>query len=119
VTSPVSVEHPTNQPNFTVVDIGPVRLWFSYRTVVAFKVPGQGPVVCENAWSQTAVGKHLNHVEPAKRHRVRREVFERHLAEVMAALEAALEAGLSGWTLAPLPDDAYARPGHQRTRPPA
>lgn len=63
---PVSIDHPTDRPNFTEVRVGPVDLYFSYRTIVAFSAPGFGRVISENVWSQTT-GKHLK----KKRHRWR------------------------------------------------
>lgn len=41
------------------VDIGDLRLWFSYHTVVAFHAPGQHRMVRQNDWG-TTTGKHLN-----------------------------------------------------------
>lgn len=37
-------------------------LFFSYQTLVAFKIPGQPPVVRKNDWSVTT-GKHLNAID--------------------------------------------------------
>jgi len=44
------------------VDVGPVRVWFSYRTPVAFQVDGHSRVVRQNDWS-TTTGKHLNWID--------------------------------------------------------
>ena len=56
----VSIDHPTNKPNFSEVQVGPVTLWFSYRTVIGFRAGGS-PVVRENDWGPTT-GKHLNEI---------------------------------------------------------
>jgi hypothetical protein len=53
-----TISHPTNLPNFTVVDSGPVAYAFSYKTCVGFNV-GTGWNVVENSWGPTT-GKHLN-----------------------------------------------------------
>ena len=44
------------------VDIGPIRLWFSYQTVIAFQVDGHARVVHQNDWG-TTTGKHLNAID--------------------------------------------------------
>lgn len=58
----VSINHPTNRPNFTNVTIGDVELWFSYRTLIAFRTPTScGTIVRENDWGPTT-GRHLNYL---------------------------------------------------------
>lgn len=68
-----------NDPRCLVVEIGPVRVWFSYTTPVAFKVDGLPQVVRDNAWSRTT-GRHLNTIDggdrSAKAARVSGEVFQ-------------------------------------------
>ncbi len=44
--------------NTQVVDFGRIRVWFSYKTPVAFQVGNKPKVMCENAWGPTT-GKHL------------------------------------------------------------
>jgi hypothetical protein len=44
------------------VEFGPVTVWFSYRTPVAFHVEGHKRVVHENDWS-TTTGKHLKWID--------------------------------------------------------
>ncbi len=72
----VAISHPTDRPNFSVVAVGPVSLWFSYRTVIAIR--GDGPTfVRENDWGATT-GKHLNYVDGGnKAMRLPSEQFER------------------------------------------
>ena len=48
--------------NFTVVEVGDVRVWFSYETPIAFRKVGEPLVVRENIWGPTT-GKHLNRVD--------------------------------------------------------
>jgi hypothetical protein len=59
------------------VDIGPLTVWFSYRTVVAFRVDGNDKVVHANDWGRTT-GKHLNWIDRGdKKSRLSAEEFER------------------------------------------
>lgn len=44
------------------VDVGPLTVWFSYRTPVAFRAPGVGKVVRQNEWGPTT-GKHLKWID--------------------------------------------------------
>lgn len=71
------------------VDFGPVAVWFSYKTPVAFHVDGKSRVVRHNSWGPTT-GKHLNAIDggdpAAKRARVSGEEFERLWNEQVAAL---------------------------------
>lgn len=39
-----------------------LRVWFSYKTPVAFQVRDWEPVVCVNCWGPTT-GKHLNAID--------------------------------------------------------
>lgn len=63
------------------IDFGPVTVWYSYTTPVAFHVHGQPRVVHKNDWS-TVTGKHLNWIDggrenpSAKKRRVDGETFE-------------------------------------------
>ena len=66
-----------NNPNTKVLQVGPVRIWYSYRTVVAFKVGGLPIVVHQNVWSKTT-GRHLGLIDDGDRkNRVDAETFER------------------------------------------
>lgn len=47
-------------PNFTVVSIGEVDYYFSYKTIIAFRKHGN-LIISENIWS-TTTGKHLNYI---------------------------------------------------------
>jgi len=63
------------------VDIGPLTVWFSYKTPVAFQVDGKPRVVRKNDWAATT-GKHLNWIDggkdnpQAKKRRVDSETFD-------------------------------------------
>jgi hypothetical protein len=60
-----------------VVEVGPVTVWFSYRTPIAFQVDGHSQVVHRNDWS-TTTGKHLNWIDNGnKKGRVDAETFEK------------------------------------------
>jgi hypothetical protein len=56
----VSIDHPTDRPNFTEVTLGDTTIYFSYRTPIAF-YGANGLVIRENDWGPTT-GKHLNYV---------------------------------------------------------
>lgn len=76
------IDHPTNRPNFTVVEAGSLTLWFSYKTPVAFWTEETGIVVCENVWG-TTTGKHLNAIDGGdKKSRLSRSAYLAKLEEV-------------------------------------
>ena len=77
----VSIEHPTNRPNFTRVQIGVLALWFSYETIIAFAHPSTGRVAAENEWGVTT-GKHLNHISD-KSTRVQKSELDAQLANLL------------------------------------
>lgn len=59
------------------VSVGPITVYYSYRTPVAFRVQGRDLVVRENMWSATT-GKHLNWIDGGnKKERVDSAEFER------------------------------------------
>lgn len=65
------------------VDVGPLTIWFSYRTPVAFHLDGRARVVRENQWGPTT-GKHLNWIDGGNRkERVNSEEFERRFNEAL------------------------------------
>lgn len=64
-------------------NIGDYTFWFSYRTVVAFQMPGHSIRVSENLWKSTT-GKHLNAIDGGdKKSRLPRKEFEKQLEQVM------------------------------------
>lgn len=66
------------------VIIGPLTVWFSYQTPVAFQRDGGPLVVRRNTWG-TTTGKHLNWIDSGdKAGRVDQETFARLFAEAMA-----------------------------------
>ena len=75
------------------VEVGPIVVWYSYETPVAFHVgfgaEGHYRVVHENDWS-TTTGKHLNWIDggapSAKKARVSGADFERLWNEQVAPL---------------------------------
>ena len=71
--------------NFTYLIIGPLDLWYSYKTVIAFRTPATGLVVSENLWGPTT-GKHINAI--SRDQRTPRTEFQARLDEVMARLMA-------------------------------
>ena len=65
-------------PNDMVVTVGQLDLYFSYKTVVAYRTADQGLVCSENVWSVTT-GRHLNSIQPDKHRRLPYEDFKRRL----------------------------------------
>ena len=71
------------------VDLPNVTVWFSYKTMVAFRVRGHERVVRENSWGPTT-GKHLNAIDGGdKKARVSGEEFERLWNEQMPEMAGA------------------------------
>jgi hypothetical protein len=70
-----------NKVNELSVDIGSLRLYFSYNTVIAFRGKN-GLVIRENSWGNTT-GKHLNHINEDKTRRISGELFEQKLNEML------------------------------------
>lgn len=67
------------------VTIGPLTLYFSYQTVVAFADDQIGLRVTENLWGPTT-GKHLNAIDGGnKRSRLPNEQFNEELKNVLIA----------------------------------
>ena len=64
--------------------IGGIVLWFSYRTIVGFKEPGEPIVTTENVWGNTT-GKHLNAIDGGdKKDRLPSDVFRGKLNNMLA-----------------------------------
>ena len=73
--------------NLTRIYVGrEVTLWFSYETIVAFAVRGEGTFKSRNVWSSTT-GKHLNSI-PAQV--LEPEEFEHRLDSLLARINSAL-----------------------------
>jgi hypothetical protein len=72
----------TTGVNALVFDLGDLRVWFSYKTPVAFSFLGGPPWVRQNEWGPTT-GKHLNAIDggspAAKRQRLGGGAFEEAL----------------------------------------
>lgn len=75
----ISNYYSPSKDNAMRVDIGNRVVWFSYKTPIAFLIPGYSIVVRENIWRQTT-GKHLNAIDgggkAAKNARVSRGRFQ-------------------------------------------
>jgi len=71
--------------NTAEVQIGGLRLYYSYTTLVAFHHSSTGLVCRENEWSVTT-GKYLNSIEPDKKKRVSGEEMYKRLREVIEGL---------------------------------
>lgn len=79
--------------NLTEVQIGDIRIWFSYETPVAFSIGWATPVVSENVWSNTT-GRHLASIDgggkPAAKTRVPFSTFELMLKQLNVTASEAL-----------------------------
>lgn len=84
----VSIDHPTDRPNFTLVEVGSLQLAFSYKTVIGFNDAWSGWVLRENEWGPIT-GKHLNWLN-TDADRVPGEEFEALLATVLDRLTPAV-----------------------------
>ena len=72
---------------FHEVTVGPLTLYFSYQTCVAFYPPAGRRVVSENVWGPTT-GRHLNELDGGRKdERTPRAEFEKQLDEVLALLD--------------------------------
>jgi len=69
--------------NARVATIGRVRVWFSYRTPVAFSVDDRPPVVRRNAWGPTT-GRHLNAIDGGDGRRIDGDAFETALSAIVS-----------------------------------
>lgn len=61
-----TINHPTDRPNFTEVQVDDLTVWYSYRTPIGFHHPTTGTVTRENDWSNTT-GRHLNHIDQGRK----------------------------------------------------
>lgn len=82
-----SIDHPTGRPNFTVVNIDSLTLWYSYRTIVGFQWASLDPVTRVNEWGPTT-GSHLNHIDggnvEARKARLSSDAFRTALREALS-----------------------------------
>jgi hypothetical protein len=79
----------TTAANALRFDLGPITVWYSYRTPVAFAREGDRPTVRENTWGPTT-GKHLNAIDGGdKSSRVPGDTFEVQLREALSVTEEA------------------------------
>ena len=68
--------------NLHTVTIGKLKLFYSYKTVIAYENAGK-LTVCENVWTHTT-GKHLNIIDRDKSERLAHEVFLRRLSDMLS-----------------------------------
>ena len=64
----------TEDSKTIVLTIGTTRIWYSYRTAIAFQIGDAPIVVHENIWGKTT-GKHLNLINADKSIRVNNATF--------------------------------------------
>ena len=66
----------TTAGNALRFDLGPITVWYSYKTPVAFALEGESPTVRRNEWGPTT-GKHLNAIDSGdKSSRIDGDTFE-------------------------------------------
>jgi hypothetical protein len=68
-------------PRGVYIDIGDLRIYYSYNTIIALKFQGH-LLITENIWSSTT-GKHLNYICPDKSKRINIDVFNRAKKEIL------------------------------------
>ena len=75
--------HPGHPAKCGDIRVGDVTFWWSYSTIIAFRVaPSIHPVVMVNYWGPTT-GRHMNAIDGGnKATRVNRQEFMRQLEEV-------------------------------------
>ena len=81
----VSINHPTDKVNFSLVYVGSLTLAFSYQTIIAFQQGWGSWVVHENDWGPTT-GKHLNWVNDEKKGRLPDDEFDAQLRAALVRL---------------------------------
>lgn len=71
--------------NALVFDLGPIAVYFSYKTPIAYTI-GVKTIVCQNEWGPTT-GKHLNAIDggtpQTKKDRIPRSEFESLLSNAL------------------------------------
>jgi hypothetical protein len=80
----VSIDHPTDLGNFSLVTLGPLDIWFSYKTPIAYRLDA-GIVARKNDWGPTT-GRHLNAVGVDHADRLDGDVFTSQLHTILARL---------------------------------
>ena len=68
------INHPTDRPNFSIVNVFGITVAFSYWTMIGFQFPGRDWVIIENQWGPTT-GKHLNWLDTRKEIRIPQKEF--------------------------------------------
>lgn len=84
-----SIDRPTGRPNYTVVTIGAVTIYYSYRTPVVFRAPSVGCVARNNVWGPTTgrhIGDAVGRPAPAPSVRFRRMDEDEFTAALRAAI---------------------------------
>lgn len=79
----ISISRSMND-NLTEVNVGDVTLWFSYETIIAYRLPNGERVVSENVWSPTT-NRHMNAIDGgSKRAKAARVPFQEFTRRVLA-----------------------------------
>lgn len=70
--------------NTLMVDLGSIRLYYSYKTIVAFWTADTGLVTSKNVWTVTT-GKHINWIQPDKSKRIFNDDFQGQLEQAISS----------------------------------
>jgi len=71
-----------NSKNCHIKTIDKIDFYFSYNTIVAYKIPEIDSVICcKNVWSRTT-GVHISTIEPDASKRIPYERFHDQLANI-------------------------------------
>ncbi len=82
----VSISHPTDRPNFSLVFVGSLTLAFSYQTVIGYQEGWSAWRLTENYWGPTT-GKHLNWLDERKKDRLEDALFSLGLKTALKSLD--------------------------------
>ena len=93
---PTVTKYCEGSSNNTLVTIGDLNLYFSYDTIIAFRI-GNDLVIRKNDFSKTT-GKHLNAINPDKQIRMSGSEFEEQLNAVLESCKVtAFQEEIKNW----------------------
>lgn len=69
--------------NCKYMDLGNIKLYYSYETIIGYSTNSGGLVLTENVWGNTT-GKHLNWLDRDKKKRIPYNEFQKRLKSVLS-----------------------------------
>lgn len=81
----VSIDHPTDKSNFSIVTVHGIDLAFSYRTNIGIRVGFERWILRVNDWGPTT-GKHMNYLNEDKDSRLDSDEFEEFVNDMLEDL---------------------------------